>query len=459
MGSKKKPRETPTDPFDDFNVDQNAWRHEPQIDQLVDDLINPEGRDRVPGVAVAVRNGNQVVHLGCYGYANLETGEKITPDTVFDLGSLSKQFTAIAILSLIVEEKKIALDDPLSKFFKGFPRYADSITVEDLLHHTSALPDYTRIHVASRRAEEDWYERALSKPDDWYPSMPIKRKKEITNKDVVRWIASQKLLSKDPDTEFEYSNSGYVVLAELVARVTGKSFAQYVDEVVFSNMSMNDSYVFDEACRFSPNSREILNHARCYHRVNGEFVPVGYTPLNFINGDGNVHSTIKDLLRWELYLALHDVAGLCFPDDVKDTEGYLVRDLLWSSVQIKGRKRVNYGAGWHLLTDKYEREEKVKGKIVKREYETRAEFHRGVWLGWRNYFARGSRWPIPEAGKRVKPADWESLGIIVLSNSTDFDHADFGLGRFTPCLIAQGISQMYWGNWKKDNIMNNFNCG
>jgi len=117
MTSRKVHREKPYDLFDFFHVDQNAWPYEPEIDKLVMELINPEDRERVPGVDVAVRRNQQVVHVRCYGYANLETGARITPDTIFDLGSLSKQFTAIATLDLL-NKKKISLNDPLSKFFK-----------------------------------------------------------------------------------------------------------------------------------------------------------------------------------------------------------------------------------------------------------------------------------------------------------------------------------------------------
>jgi CubicO group peptidase (beta-lactamase class C family) len=178
MASRKVHKEKSVDTLDYFHVNQNAWPHEPQIDKIVNDLINPEDRDRVPGVAVAVRKNQQVVHLNCYGYANLETRAKITPDTVFDLGSLSKQFTALAILELVFN-KKVALNDHLSKFFKGFPRWADSITIEDLIHHTSALPAYTDIYVASRLAAEDWYDQALAKSDHWYPEMELRRNRNL----------------------------------------------------------------------------------------------------------------------------------------------------------------------------------------------------------------------------------------------------------------------------------------
>jgi CubicO group peptidase (beta-lactamase class C family) len=436
MASRKVHREYPEDDQNPLNVDLNAPPIDPRIDKIVNDLTNPKDRDRVPGVAVMVRKDQKIVHLNCSGYANLETGAKIRLDTIFDLGSLSKQFTAVAVLNLVINNQ-LFLNDHLSKFFKGFPRYADSITVEDLIHHTSALPSYTDIYVASRLAAEDWYEQALAKPDHWYPQMEIRRNKELTNKDVLRWIATQKLLPHPPDTEYEYCNSGYVVLAELVARVTKKRLGEYLKEILFSGLGMEDTYVFDEVSRFSPAAPEIVNHAKCYNRVSGHFVPVGYTPLNFITGDGNIHSTIVDLAKWERNLYELDFNP--------------VRELLWTPVQVKSRKKQHYGAGWRLLRDKYEEQVKVRSKLVTKRYEFRAEYHRGEWLGWRSFIARCSKW-IPEAGTSIDAKRAESLGIIVLSN------ADFGDKQFTTCRIAQEISKLYLGKWKKDNIMNRFNC-
>lgn len=445
---RKVRSEKPEDELDElFNLDRNAPPNDPRIDEIVNlhmselgaHLTRHKDRDRVPGVAVAVRNGHQVVHLNCYGYANLETGAKITLDTIFDLGSLSKQFTALAVLDL-VNRQKLDINDPLSKFFAGFPRYADDITVEDLIHHTSSLPDYGEIYVASRRAEKDWYHAAMTKPDEWYPKMPA-GKKEITNKDVLKWIATQTLLPRPPDTEFKYSNSGYVVLAKLVEKVTRKRFASLLKEKMFTPFGMNHTYVFDEVSNFVEDAPEIVNHARNYNLVGGlGFVPVGYTPMNFITGDGNVHSTIVDMAIWERLLNVLD--------DVSAPAGSGgIREMLWRPAKLKSHKRVDYGWGWHLLSDKYE--VKVKGTGVTRKYESRAEYHRGIWLAWRCYIARASRWVVPRSGKSVDSKTLESLGIIVLSNNN----------QLNTCRIAQEISRVYWGPLKKDNIMNNFNCG
>jgi CubicO group peptidase (beta-lactamase class C family) len=435
MAAKKAPKKYPEDHCNPLNVDLNAPPINPAIDKIVNDLANPQNRKRIPGLAVVVRQDNKIVHLNCYGYANLETDAKVRLDTIFDLGSLSKQFTAVAVLQLVINNK-LSLQDPLSKFFKGFPRYADAITVEDLIHHTSGLPDYSAIYVQSRRAEEDWYDKIMATENDWYPQMAIGRK-EITNKDVLKWIATQTLLPRPPKTEYEYCNSGYVVLAEIVARVAKKRLGEYLKEYLFEGLGMHDTYVFDETSRFSPDAREVVNHARCYNRVSGgNFVPVGYTPLNFITGDGNFHSTIVDLAKWERNL--HEL------------EFNPVADLLWKPGKVRSRKKQNYGAGWKLLRDKHETEVEVDGKPVMMKYERRADYHRGTWLGWRNFIARGSRWPVPKPGKKVNPKTVESLGIVVLSNSR------FGHEQFTTCRIAQEISKLYW---KRNNIMRQLNCG
>lgn len=429
-------------------------------DKQIDSLIYPyvyslggflkdrEARRYVPGAAVVVRKNSEIVHLNCYGYANLETREKITPTTIFDLGSLSKQFTAMAALAL-VRSKQISLEDKLSKFFSGFPRYADSITVQDLIHHTSGLPDYIDLHVASREADENWYRLAMSEADDWYPRMQKRKKKEKTNTDVVNWIGSQKILATTPGEDFEYSNSGYVILAQIVAEVTGMRFADFLKQGIFDAVGMTDTFLFDESSRFSKKAPQVVNHARCYNRTSEGFIPVGYTPLNFIYGDGNIHSTIVDLAKWDLRLEQLEHASICAEDKKEQHEAKRIREMLWSPVREPGRRQVNYGAGWNLLRDTFHYEWDAGGKHFNQHFEMIAEYHRGEWLGWRSYIARASRWIIPKKGKSIDPESWDSLGIVVLANS----------GQFNACAAVQKISQNYWGDLKKVNIMNRFNCG
>jgi CubicO group peptidase (beta-lactamase class C family) len=433
-----------------LTLDFNILPHMPQIDKFLNKYLyslggylpEPANRRKVPGAAVIVRKGNELVHLNCYGYANIEEEKKITPATIFDLGSLSKQFTALAAISVFGSDLSVHISD----FLPGLPRYADKITIDDLIHHTSALPEYVEIYVASRQAEEDWYDVAMATRDDWYPQMQTRKAKEISNKDVLRWVASQKLLPRAPDTEFEYSNTGYVVLAQLVERVTKQRLRKFLKYLVFEHAKMHSTYVFDETCAFGKDAPEVAYHAKCYNRVNGKgFVPVGYTPLNFIYGDGNVHSTIVDMAKYEATLALSDYLAI---SDSGGEQPIDVQALLWSPIRVRHGKRVDYGAGWNLIHDTYEDEVEKNGRQVTKKFESRAEYHRGLWLGWRSYIARAARWVVPESSEAIDPDTFESLGIIVLSNNN----------QFNTCRVAQHIARLFWGNFKKDNLLNRFNC-
>ena len=442
---------------DAFKLNPEALPSNREVDKLVNRylyalggyLSDREARRHVPGAAVMVRKNHEIVHLKCYGFANLETRQEITPQTIFDLGSLSKQFTAIGALNLVINER-FNLNDELSQFpyFDNFPRYADRITVNELIHHTSALPDYFKIYAASREISETWYEEAMRKSDDWYPRMAERSEKgEITNKDVVQWIGSQKLLAREPKSEFEYSNSGYVVLAAIIEEVAESSLATYLNEQIFDPIGMHSTYVFDENSAFAADAPEIVNHAICYNRVAGQgFIPVGYTPLNFVYGDGNIHSNIIDMAKWDYHLHNLDYAAICSTNEYQEDAAERIREMLWEPIRIKGRRRVDYGAGWNLFRSKYEDTIELNGESVSRNYESRGEYHRGEWLGWRSYIARGARWIVPENGGDIDPQTWESLGIVILSNNNQFN-VDW---------MAQRISQVFWGKFQKDNIMNTF---
>ena len=408
---------------------------------------------RVPGAAIAVRKGSKVVHVKGYGCANLETGENITAETVFDLGSVSKQFTAFAALSIFSVAE---LEYPIAKFFRGFPRYADKIKIKNLIQHTSALPDYIDLHVAARQAAIGWYGRVMRRPDDWYPLMPRRKKaKEVTNQDVLKLVALQRLLPRDPEENFEYSNTGYVLLAEIVRRATKQRLSKFLKENVFSPLGMDSTYVFDETSKFPRKAPELLHHARCYNAVKGKgFVPVGYSPMNFVYGDGNIHSTIVDMAKWDHYLTTLDRQTI-FADPKGEKRSVNARSILWEPAKTLHQQQDEYGAGWFLLHNKYKDNVRAKnGRKVTKTFRSRAEYHRGEWLAWENYIARAQKWMLPAKGKPVDPETWESMGIVVLTNNT----ANAPNQEFYPCALGTQIAKLYWGNFFEDNIINGVNC-
>jgi CubicO group peptidase (beta-lactamase class C family) len=443
--------------------DLNALPNDERIDALMQTYLQklrsalPKHRratGRVPGAAVAVRKGNKVMHVKGYGCANLETGENINPETVFDLGSVSKQFTAFAALSIFSASE---LETPISKFFRGFPRYADKIKIKHLIHHTSALPDYIDLHVAARQAAEGWYNRVMRRRDNWYPQMPRRKKaKEVTNRDVLKLVASQRLLPREPEVDFEYSNTGYVLLAEIVRRATKQRLSEFLKENVFSVVGMDSTYVFDETSKFRKKAPELLRHAKCYNAVKDKgFVPVGYSPMNFIYGDGNIHSTIVDMAKWDHYLTTLDRKTICESDAEGFEQGVNARSILWEPAKLLHQKQSEYGAGWNLLHNKYKDKVKAKnGRKVTKTFASRAEYHRGEWLAWENYLARAQKWMLPAKGQHVDPETWDSMGIVILTNNT----APAAHQEFYPCTLAKQIAQLYWGHFTEDNIINDVNC-
>src|SRR6266498_220304 len=440
--------------------------YQEKIDERIDALMQtylrrlrlclPKSRratGRVPGAAVMVRKGNEIIHLKGYGSANLETGGQITTETIFDLGSVSKQFTAFAALESFSAAE---LDTPISKFFRGFPRYADKITIKHLIHHTAALPDYIDLHVAARRSPEDWYDGVMRRRDDWYPEMSRRKKaKEVTNREVLRLVALQRLLPREPDVDFEYSNTGYVLLAEIVRRATKQRLSDFLRENVFAVLGMDSTYLLDERSRFRKKAPQVLHHAKCYNAVKDKgFVSVGYSPMNFVYGDGNIHSTIVDMAKWDRHLTRLDRRTIFKSHATRGEEGVDARSVLWEPAKLLHQKQAEYGAGWNLLRNKYKDNVKENGRSVTRTFASRAEYHRGVWLGWQNYIARAQQWMLPAKGEHVDPETWESMGIVVLTNNT----VPAAHKEFYACALAKQIAQLYWGHFKEDNIINCVNC-
>jgi CubicO group peptidase (beta-lactamase class C family) len=296
----------------------------------------------------------------------------------------------------------------------------------------------------------------MSRRDNWYPQMSRRKKaKVLTNRDVLKLVAAQRLLPREPDVDFEYSNTGYVLLAEIVRRATKQRLSEVLKENVFSVVGMDNTYVFDETSKFRKNAPEVLHHAKCYNAVKGKgFVPVGYSPMNFVYGDGNIHSTIVDMAKWDRHLTRLDCSTIFKSHAKGGEEGVNARSILWEPAKLLHQKQAEYGAGWNLLRNKYKDNVKKNGRSVTRTFASRAEYHRGVWLGWQNYIARAQKWMLPAEGKHADPETWESMGIVILTNNT----VPAAHKEFYACALAKQIAQLYWGHFKEDDIINCVNC-
>jgi CubicO group peptidase (beta-lactamase class C family) len=221
-----------------------------------------------PGAAIAVVRDGEVVFKRGYGSAQLEYGVPITPETVFHVASVSKQFTAFAVV-LLARQGKLSLDDDIRTYIPEVPDLGKKITLRHLIHHTSGLRE-----AGSLLALAGWrFEDA------------------VTLEDVLSVVTRQSELNFDPGAEFRYSNTGYVLLAETVARVSGKSFSEWTAEHIFEPLEMTRSAFHDDYSRLIPQRAYSYDPdgTGSFRRVIPSKAPVGAIGL---------FTTAEDLVRW-----------------------------------------------------------------------------------------------------------------------------------------------------------------
>lgn len=236
--------------------------------KAVDRLFAPWNKPDTPGCALAVISGGRVIYQKGYGSANLEHRIPISPRSVFYIGSVSKQFTAMSI-AILAKQGKISLDDDIRKVIPEVPDYRIPLTIRHLVHHTSGLRDYlTLLNIAGvdfGAFHED---------------------------DVLQVIARQKELNFKPGDEYLYSNSGYFLLGLVVKRVSGRSLREFAEENIFKPLGMKNSHFHDDYTRL------VIN------RASGYLLTAAGKSTNFIStfdcvGSGGLYTTVEDLFLWD----------------------------------------------------------------------------------------------------------------------------------------------------------------
>jgi len=238
------------------------------IDSSSLDSVLADYERKGPGVAVAVVSEDQLVYSGAVGYANLDYGIELTPTSVFDIGSMSKQFTA-ACISELVESGSLTLDTEVRQFFPSFP---EGVTVRHLVHHTGGVRDYTNLHLLMGL----WG----GKP---------------TREEVLKLILAQKKLDFAPGSKHMYSNSGYFLLGELVELASGKPIDEYAQEVLFQPLGMKNTF-------FNMDENMVIKNRVIGYGGDEERYQMNHhfhqTPV----GARGVNSTVEDIARWQIHL-------------------------------------------------------------------------------------------------------------------------------------------------------------
>jgi CubicO group peptidase (beta-lactamase class C family) len=338
-----------------------AQVHSRQIEQVFSSLKSTNA----PGAAVlVVRDGKPVFRQG-YGVTDLRTLRPINAQTNFRLASFTKQFTATCIM-LLVHDGKLRYDEHLTEIFPEFPAYGRAITVRNLLNHTSGLPDYEDILMKQ------------------YPDTPPEKIPQILDAGVLKLLEQQSSGKFPPGTKWEYSNSGYAVLAMIVERVSGKPFGQFLHDRIFAPLAMNNTLAYEKG------KNEVPNRAYGHTKEGDTFKETDQSPTSAVLGDGGIYTSIDDLTKWDR--ALRDHTLLSEAEMQPARTPVHVADGLPTS---EGRT-VSYGFGWFL--DPYK--------------DHRRMWHDGETIGFRTTIQR-----FPD----------KKMTVIVLANRADIDPKELAL--------------------------------
>ncbi len=329
-----------------FSSPLPAQEIRPEIDALFSEYTS----GNVPGCALGVIEKGEWVYRKAYGKANLEYDLPLNSQSIFRTASVGKQFTAAAV-ALLAESGRISMQDPLAKYFPEFPAWASDITIEQLVYHTSGIRDYLALaYLTGKVSDADNY------TDQW----------------AIAAIARQQETNFPAGTQYLYSNSGYLLLAHLVKRVTGQTLRDYAAQHIFTPLGMERTHYHDDHTQVVP--------LRAYgYAPEDDGFHVSMTTLNMV-GDGGVFTSIDELFAWDQNF-YHNRLGKGRPELI---------GLLTTPARLKDGTAITYAYG--LQVDEYRGQKRVG--------------HGGAFVGYRT---RLMRFPDQE------------FSVMVLCNRADSD--------------------------------------
>ncbi|MGC9995975.1 MAG: serine hydrolase domain-containing protein [Terriglobia bacterium] len=349
-----------------------AWAAEDPHAQQFAAIFAPLVSRREPGLAVLVRLNSKTVFKRGYGSRDLRAGAPINARSNFRLASCTKQFTAMAVL-LLVHDGKLRLDETLADVFPEFPAYGRAITLRNLLNHTSGLVAYEDL-MDKTYAGKSWQE------------IP-----QISDAGVLELMEKQTGTKFPPGTAWEYSNSGYCVLAKVVEKASGLGFADFLRRRIFVPLKMHDTLAYEYG------KNQVKARAYGYTQDAGTWLETDQSPTSATLGDGGVYSSLDDLRKWDDALRRHTLLSEAEMRPAL-TPVALPQDFHSSS---EGGP-VKYGFGWFL--DPYRGHARM--------------WHSGESIGFRTVIERFTS---------------DGLTIIVLANRTDLD----------PSALARKVAELF----------------
>jgi len=360
----------------------------PPSEQQLDAIFSNATQKDVPGVAVLVRKDGRTVFERGYGVRDLRTKAPIDAQTNFRLASFTKQFTAMAIM-LLVHDRKLRYDQTLTEIFPDFPAYGKNITIRNLLNHTGGPPDYEDLMMVAETPRNSWI---------WTPD------RQIQDAEVLKLLEAEKKGKFAPGTSWSYSNSGYVVLGQIVAKVSGQSYAGFLYARIFVPLHMNGTIVYLKGIN------NVTNRAFGHDGLK----ETDQSPTSATLGDGGIYSNVEDLAKWDAalqnytLLSAEEMAPALVPAKLANGS-----QTCWPAApnddNLHPGKPVSYGFGWFL--DAYKGHARM--------------WHTGSTTGFRTVIQRFTA---------------DNLTVIILANRTDLD----------PEALAMKTADLYLDSKPKD---------
>ncbi|MCA6073806.1 serine hydrolase [Fulvivirga sedimenti] len=268
----------------------------------IDSLMNFSYENGLFNGNILVAQNDKIVYRNAFGYADFDKNEQLNPESSFYLASVSKQFTAMAIM-ILKERGQLSYEDKLSDYFPDFPDYANRITIRHMLTHTSGIPDYFRLGA---------YEPG------------------VKNDDVYKVLIEQEELDFEPGTQYSYSNGGYVMLSMIAEKASGEPFHEFMKTNVFTPLEMNQSLVYDL-------SEPAVNNRAVGYNAAGELDDYDI----FTTGDGGIYSNLDDLFKWDQGLRDYKLVSM-------ETMNEAFQPYILTSGDTS-----NYGFGWGINQKKH----------------------------------------------------------------------------------------------------------
>ena len=316
----------------------------------IDSLFKKYDGKNVPGASVMIIKDGAVLYKRGYGLADLEANERITPSTCFRLASVTKQFTAMSIM-ILAERRKLSYENTLSDFFPDFPPAGKKITIRNLLNHVSGLIAYEDV-------------------------MPESTMVPLLDRDVLELLKKKDSTYFPRGAEYRYSNSGYALLALMVEKVSGMSYAHFLRENIFTPLQMTSSVAYEKGISTVPH--RAFGYSLRDSTDENSFIRTDQSMTSSVLGDGGIYSSTEDLFKWEQSLYTTTLVNAA------------TLECAFTPNVLPDGKNSEYGFGWRISTYR----------------ETRCIHHSGSTIGFRNEIQR-----YPE----------KHFAVIILTNRDEGD--------------------------------------